>query len=366
MSIELLRITDFRNIQFAEINCASHFNLFYGQNAAGKTSLLEAVYYLSNGKSFQTHLHEIVIQNQKNQFSVFAALSDQEAQLGLQRSRDGKREARLNQSSASQAELSLHLPIQFISANSHYILTDGPKPRREFLDWGLFHTNPDFYPIWKQYQKLLAQRNAALKARAPHPEMQIWNSELAKAGEALHALRNLYLLEFIDYFNKLLEFFKLEFINISYFSGWDENLSLAAALEKNLFREYQMTYTLSGPHRADLKLSIENISAENRLSQGQQKLVSYALRLAQGLHLSLSKNKSPIFLIDDLASELDAKNKELVIQFLLDLKAQVFLTCIESSDFSSISAVSSSVKLFHVKHGKFFQSELTKKTECFT
>lgn len=356
MTIKSLHITNFRNIRSAKIECTQHFNLFYGDNAAGKTSLLEAIYYLSTGKSFQTHLHELVIRNAENHFVLFARLNSGmgETEIGLQRCQDGSRSIRINETAiASIAELSSQLPVQFIDTNSDRILTDGPRVRREFLDWGLFHTNPAFFPIWKQFQKLLAQRNAALKARASIKEMRAWNIEFSQVSEALHTLRKLYLLDFIEYFYKIVShFLKLETIIANYFPGWDDQFSLYNCLEKNLSREYQITYTISGPHRADLCLFVNNIPAKNYLSQGQQKLLSYALRLAQGLHLQATTQKTPIYLIDDLSSELDLDNQNRVIKILADLQAQLFVTCISADNFQKFSSLDRSMNMFHVKHGE--------------
>lgn len=368
MSIELLSITDFRNIVFAKIICAPRFNLFYGDNAAGKTSLLEAIYYLSAGKSFQTSAHETVIQKNKNDFVLFARLKSNEngaAEIGLQRSQDGSRRIHIDgASAASVSELSVRLPLQFIGANSYTLLTDGPRVRREFIDWGLFHTNPQFFPAWKQFQKLLTQRNAALKMQVSYVEMETWNRELARAGETLHILRKSYLIDFNKFFITILsEFFKNQLVTIRYEAGWDENVALLDLLEKNLQREYKAAHTLFGPHRADLCLEIDGLPAIDRLSQGQQKMVSYALKLAQGLHFHSITQKTPVYLIDDLPSELDFENQRRVIDLLENLQAQVFITAISIENLSSISAISRYSEMFHVKHGEIFNQ---KPLECFT
>lgn len=366
MTIESLHISNFRNIISAKLNCASHFNLFYGDNAAGKTSLLEAIYYLSAGKSFQTREHEIIIRDNENHFVLFAKLDSESGgtEIGLQKSRDGSRIIRMNETTLSSiAQLTSQLPLQWIGVNSHRILIDGPRIRREFIDWGLFHTNPAFFSLWKQYQQVLTQRNAALKTRASFNEIHAWNIELASAGEALHTVRNLYIIDFIQYFNDIVNsFLNSMIISTSYISGWDDQFSLYECLERNLSREYQIAHTISGPHRADLRLLVDELPAEDRLSQGQQKLVSYALRLAQGLHLQAVTSKKPIYLIDDLPSELDIDNQIRVIRILADLQAQVFVTCISSDDFREFSLLDRSINMFHVKHGEILMCNEHTKT----
>jgi len=366
VSIQSLDISNFRNIKSAKINCSPDFNLFCGENAAGKTNLLDAIYYLSNGKSSQTTLNEAIIHENENQLTLIARILKNNSILGVQRFQTGSKIIRIDANTTTQSELSLKLPVLFISANSHYILTDGPRIRRQFLDWGLFHTNKMFYSEWKKYQKLISHRNAALKSRVSKNELSIWNIALAESGESLHAMRKQYCFDFLHYFNIVLNYFKLTFVDIYYDQGWDSNASLISCLENNYFRELHSAHTLSGPHRADLKLSIKNFPAEHKLSQGQQKLVSYALRFAQGLHFHSLTNQSPIYLIDDLPSELDTKNRDIAMRFLINLNAQVFLTAINTVSFNNLLKTDSVVNMFHVKHGEILQSDTLVENNCFT
>lgn len=364
MSIQLLRIAHFRNIHFADIHCIPRFNLFYGDNAAGKTTLIEAIYYLSVGKSFQTHSHDVLIQNQENAFVLFAHLSN-DTSLGLQRYRDGSRQIKMNETAISAfAELAVHLPVKLIDANSQRIITEGPRARRAFLDWGLFHTNATFWSDWRQFQKLLVQRNAALKARLPKLELQSWNGDFVRLAEQIDLARKNYLVDFIEFFIKMgdLLFDPTQKIDIKYYPGWEENFSLQACLDKNLNREYQISHTLSGPHRADLRFLVNDAPVEIFFSQGQQKLISYVLHLAQGLHFQSIKNQSPIYLIDDLPSELDLKNQEKMIRALANMDAQVFLTGIKAEDLSKIILLDHSSKMFHVEHGNIIPEQI----KCFT
>ena len=355
MTITLLKISRLRNITDAIIPCSAHFNLLFGDNAAGKTSFLEAIYYLGNARSFRSNQYDHVIQQNKNDLIVFAELAGDHFSIpvGLQRSRDGMLQIHIQEERVkSIAELSRLLPIQFISSDSHRILSDGPKCRRQFMDWGLFHTNPLFFDTWKTFQQLLVQRNAALKARAPRDELLLWNEQFSAASEALDRLRKNYLTDFLPFFQPIVMHFMNDItLNAQYSSGWETDSTLLNQLNQNVSRETLVGHSLYGPHRADLLFTVNTMPAHDSLSQGQQKLLSYALRLAQGLHYRSMMNKSPIYLIDDLPSELDIEKRALITQTLLHLNAQVFITGIERDNLNEIMALNSDSKMFHVKHG---------------
>ena len=343
------------------INCSPRFNIFFGDNAAGKTSILESIYYLSTGKSFRSRHHDRIILHTENQLTIFACLNlnKSEIPLGLQRIRDGSLQIKISEETVySIAEISRYLPVQFIGSDSHRILSDGPKCRRQFLDWGLFHANPLFFTQWKAFQKLLMQRNAALKMRASRDELSIWNNEFSLVGEALNTLRQKYVDQFLPFFHKIAHvLLKDVLINIEYASGWDKNSSLEACLAQNVSRETFAGHSLFGPHRADLSITVNGLPAQDVLSQGQQKLVSYSLRLAQGLQLQSVSEKTPIYLIDDLPAELDTEKRHLVTEILSAINAQVFITGIESRDFAEIYSLHSDNQMFHVKHGAVINAE---------
>ena len=295
-----------------------------------------------------------VIRHHQSLFTLSAESSQDNAHItiGLQRTNAGQTTIRINQKNTRTiAEISSQLPMQFISAESHRLLTDGPKLRRQFLDWGLFYTNPAFFHTWKQFQKLLVQRNAALKAHAPKEEMSIWNKQFAEVSETLNNFRKQYIVMLSPFFQKMARVLLCEqTIELSYLPGWDDTQSLQDCLDSSLFKEYQANHTLYGPHRADLLLFANNFPAENNLSQGQLKLCVYALKLAQGLHLQEMTNKAPIFLIDDMPSELDNQKQHLVAKILSHIDAQAFITGIEKTNLSEIYALHEENKMFHVEH----------------
>ena len=330
--IALLKINQFRNLTDVHINPHPKFNVFFGQNGAGKTNLLESIHYLGVGRSFRTHLTQCLLQNNTNRFSIFVALNEdpQSIPLGVERNRGGDRRLKLNGEMVSWSCAAKQIPLCMLSAMSYRFLLDGPKVRRQFLDWLLFHAEPSFFPVWQRVQWLLKQRNAALKGGLPLAQIIHWDKMLVEDAEKLHQLRKNLTTEFTPLFNQILnEFLPGDSLNAGYFRGWSEKYALSKQLQANLEQDLQRGYTQAGPQRADLRLTIRNLPAQDILSQGQQKLVTYALYLAQGMLLKEKTNTHPIYLIDDLPAELDANKRECVINLLSQLQSQVFISGID-------------------------------------
>jgi len=352
--ITTLQITDFRNLPTVNITPGPCFNIFYGNNGTGKTSILEAIYYFGFGRSFRTSNISRLIRETCDRFSLYSQLSinDSNVSIGIERTLDGNRRLRQNgENIKSIASIAECLPIQLICTDSYRFFHDGPKTRRQFMNWGLFHVEPAFFPLWQRLLQLLKQRNAALKSRHSRSEISIWTNELIDLADKIDNLRQDYvkqlqpLLE--DLISKLLETTSLE---IEYNPGWDISQGLEAALNQSYFKDQALGYTSRGPHRADLQLRFSGVPAKDILSQGQQKLASYALLLAQG-QLLHQKSKSPIYLIDDLPSELDSDKRSAVTNVLKALGAQVFITGIAQQELSQAIAFEKS-QLFHVKQNQ--------------
>ena len=139
--------------------------------------------------------------------------------------------------------------------------------------------------------------------------------------------------------------------DLSYERGWDTKLTLAEVLNQQIERDYQLGYTSSGPQRADFQLLVGGLPATNLLSQGQQKLAMYAMHLAQGFFLHQETGRTPIYLIDDMASELDPQTQTAVLSHLTqELNAQLFLTGITETLFST--SLNNQSKIYHIKGGE--------------
>lgn len=337
MSIEYLELTHFRCFSGYRLELSSGFNLFVGQNGSGKTSLLEALYYLGNGKSFKTHLPRRLIQHEQTAFSLFGRVVDQQTAVpvGVGYTHPGEHAIRINgQEGKSRAELAALLPIQLINTESYRLIDSGPAPRRAFLDWGVFHVKHDFLPLWRRVRQHIKQRNAAIKS-GDYANIAVWDAGLAEMAETLHNMRAAYFNDWLAVLTPLVEQLLPHFsLSWRYYPGWPIDESLADVLAQHVERDITLGYTYAGPHRCDLICRVQGVPAEDVLSRGQQKLLVIAMRLAQGVVLREQVKRQAVYLLDDVAAELDSRHREWVLEALQALDAQVILTAIAHSDLT--------------------------------
>jgi DNA replication and repair protein RecF len=357
VTISRLSIQHFRILSAVDIETSPHFTIFYGNNGSGKTSLLEAIHYLATAKSFRTSQSERIVQHQHEQFSIVAKMVESSRPLeidtvGIERGIGGLRRIRMNGQPQTQlAPLAKKLPTLLISTESYRFFHDGPKSRRQLLDWGLFHVEHSFHEIWKEFQSSLQQRNAAIKSKSPRTLISAWDEGLAIAAEKINAMRQAYVDRLQPILAGLLKSLLRESeLELIYLPGWDTSKDLQTQLQSSLFKDMMMGYTQLGPQRADLSVRFHGIPVEDYLSQGQQKLAAYAVKLAQGILMAELASIRPIYLIDDLPSELDPTRKEFIIEALKNLNAQVFITSILKNDLENL-VNAKETKLFHVEHG---------------
>ena len=358
MPLTRLVISQFRNIKACDISLSSGFNFLIGPNGSGKTSVLEAIYLLGHGRSFKSSITGRVIQNECQELFVHGRFlnPDQfELPIGINKQRDGSTEVKIGgQSGQKLAQLAQVLPLQLIHPEGFDLLTDGPKQRRAFIDWGVFHSEPAFFDAWGRFKRLSKQRNALLKTAKNYRELSYWDQELARLAEQIDAWRRLYVEQIKSVAQTLCSSFLPEFeVAVKYYRGWDKETPYQEILEKNFERDQLLGYTFSGPNKADLKIKVNGTPVEDVLSRGQLKLMVCALRVAQGQHLTELTGKQCIYLIDDFASELDSQRRKRLADCLKSTGAQVFVSSITESQVADM--VEPNSKMFHVEHGEIGQ-----------
>lgn len=361
-----LSIQGLRNLAFVELLPAQGFNLFYGSNGAGKTSLLEAIYMLGRGKTFRSQQNKSLITEGLDRVSLFTQTT-LGMTIGLERSLKGSPRIQINGDEAdSLAELSYAIPIQLINSETLHILEGGPLDRRQFLDWGVFHVEHQFISAWRKAKRALQHRNALLRKNAGTDELEAWSKSLAASSIEIDNFRSRYIQllsdEFLLLIQKELEFPQslggIENLSLCYYRGWQEGRDLEEELSFNLDKDMKNGYTSAGPHRADLIFQVNGKALASLFSRGQIKLLVCLLKIAQARILNRINGKGCIFLIDDLPAELDAENCFRICNVLARLQtpSQVFMTTVEEGSAHSklVQALKSQEAkpgLFHVKHG---------------
>jgi DNA replication and repair protein RecF len=352
MRLTRLQVSNFRNLKQVDLEPCDGINIITGANASGKTSLLEAIYYLSHLRSFRTSYLADLITYESRRLQLFARIfsNKHEIPVGIRRSRESL-EVRADQQPIRRvADITAMLPVLAIHPDSYKLITGSPSQRRQFIDWGVFHVEHGFFDAWQRYRRALSQRNAALKSRQNKQYCTIWDQQIDAAATQIDRQRSDYLLALQPLIqNMVSSFFPQQTISIDYKRGWKTGESLLDTLKDGYERDRKQGFTTAGPHRADLLIQVDGKSAQTAISRGQQKLMVALLRLSQALSFVQSDNRKCVLLYDDLAAELDSDNRRKVLSVLEQMPIQLFLTAIEPGQISVSNGRPQ--RMFHVEHG---------------
>lgn len=360
MALVRLLIKNFRNIDNADLLPAPGFNFLVGENGSGKTSILEAIYTLGHGRAFRSAQAGRVINHQHDAFILHGRIdtSAHQTSVGITRNRAGDSKVRIDGNDGHKvAELAQLLPMQLITPEGFTLLNGGPKYRRAWIDWGCFHHSATFFQAWNNLRRLMKQRNAALRQVSHYQQIRVWDQQIAPLAEQVSAIRSEYVKAITEDITATCAQFLPEFsLSFSFQRGWDKESDYAELLEKQFMRDRALTWTASGPHKADFRIRADGTPVEDLLSRGQLKLLMCALRLAQGEFLTRQSGRRCLYLIDDFASELDDTRRQLLAARLKATQAQVFVSAISSEHITDMSDEKG--KMFCVEQGKItIQSE---------
>ena len=354
MHITRLNIERVRNLKAVALQELQPFNVFYGPNGSGKTSILEAIHLLATGRSFRTHIPKNYIQNETANAIVFAQSATEK--IGMQKLLSGEQLIKVNGDHiATQGQLAKILPLQHIDPQSTDIIDHGAKPRRQLIDWLMFHVEPEFYHAWQYYSRALKQRNSLLKSRRNISlnELEPWNKMLGEYGEMLHSQRSGIFEQWKVYFEQDLKHLLPDVeLQLEYSPGFHTELGLLNDLTVHHQKDVDRRYTEYGPHRADLRLKTTLGDADVVLSRGQKKLLIMALKLSQ-IAMLHACNKETVVLLDDLTAELDSTAQRRLIERLSQLGSQVFITTLEHESLKKhLHDLSIFYQLFNVENGQ--------------
>jgi DNA replication and repair protein RecF len=266
--------------------------------------------------------------------------------IGLELAGEGVTARIAGRPAGSLAELSQAFPVQVIEPGIHRLVEEGGAGRRRWLDWAVFHVEPQFVDSWVRYTRALKQRNAALKvdpAQAP-----LWDGELARLGEIIAESRGRLVKQLEPYWQDAVGALSGQPVELHFLRGWSQEHSLHEALIASRARDEARHLTHAGPHRADVAVRLHGRPAREVLSRGQQKLVAVAMTLAQLRFLQITTGTTPTLLLDDPAAELDAEHLERFIAQVSELKSQLIVTSLHAES----RLFGSPARSFHVEHGR--------------
>jgi len=370
MRVTRLDVGNLRRFERASLLPGPGINVLTGDNGAGKTSVLEALHLMAYGRSFRGRVRDGLVRAGADSLEVYVEWREEPAtaastaagpgnQVGRVR-RAGLRhsgqqwEGRLDGEDVTHlGDLCAALVVVTVEPGSHALIVGSSEIRRRFIDWGLFHVEPRFLPLWRRYARALKQRNALLKRRTTDSQMDAWEAELAQAGESITQQRQAYVEALQPRLGDLVDALlpAAGRCNLAYQPGWrQDELSLADALLLARDRDLAAGFTTVGPHRADWRIDYSAIPGRSALSRGQAKLSALAALLAQAEHHADVRGDWPVVALDDLASELDQNHQRRVLERLEATPAQVFITGTERP--ALLTETVKDVALFHVEHGQ--------------
>jgi DNA replication and repair protein RecF len=331
MSLQRLDIHQVRNVSSARLDLNPRFNVFFGPNGSGKTTLLESIYLLGSGHSFRARETEALVSYDAPDLSVFGEMIKGDS-ISIKKTKSKTIVSLNKQKCCRSSDLARYFPCQVFYQDIFEIMDAGPAVRRSLLDWGLFHASLDYHTVWKDYKRVLKQRNTLLRQSAHRKQFAPWDEQLVCLSQALHEFRAAYFEAWFHAFNEILPVLTSFSCTLAYDKGWDkknENKGLDEILEQQFAMDLQRQYTHSGAHQADVLFEARGKKAKQTLSRGQQKMVLIALKLAQAKLLP----DACAYLFDDVTTELDEIHINGLFEALEQIQGQIFFTSIRPDLF---------------------------------
>ncbi len=374
MRVTQLFMQNFRNHTETAVEFGEGINALLGNNGQGKTNVLEAISYLSLTKSFYATNDVTVLQLEKDVLEVKGTvLTDNNIEHSVRSvySRSGEKQFTVNGTAPETlASVIGRFPIVVLSPENNSITFGGPMERRRFIDLLLSQISRAYLEDILEYRRVLKQRNrlladAKIEQRFSPELIQPWTKGLVQYGARIIKHRQEFVREFQEYVNRayrdlveddagLKEIAGLTYTTLPGIQDMNTVDTIAAAfaeeLDRSTFEERRRGATLVGPHRDDLRLTIDGISVQHYASQGQHKTMLVALKIAEFFYLKERREETPIFLLDDVFSELDEHRSASLLKVVAPL-GQIFITTTEESVFHGSVEWNGMNRKFYVEQG---------------
>ena len=357
MWIKKLNLKNFRNYENQEINFCKNINIFYGENAQGKTNIIEAIYMSSIGKSFRTNkdIETIMLNKDNSLIECFFEKEDRDGKIKIEINK--KKNIFINGIKIKKlSELLGNINIVIFTPDDIEILKGGPQNRRRFLDIMISQLKPNYIYNLNMYLKTLEQRNNYLRQireeQKDEKMLEIWDEKLAEYAIKIYKYRKEYINN-ID--NKIKNIHKeitnnKEEIKIEYISECQDKNTYLNLLKQRRKLDIIKGYTTKGIHRDDFSVFINNKELNIYGSQGQHRTAILSLKISELQIIKDEIGEYPILLLDDFMSELDNNRRKNLLKYMKD--AQVIITCTEKLNIDSLNYLE-----YKVDNGKIFDKD---------
>lgn len=355
MYVESLELKNFRNYDRISLTFDQGTNVLYGDNAQGKTNLLEAIYVCGTTKSHKSSRDGELIRfgEEEAHMRLFFNKDGISHKIDMHLRKNGKKGVAIDGMPIRRAgDLFGMMNLVFFSPEDLNIIKHGPKERRRFLDSELCQLDKMYYSELAQYNRILLQRNALLKdipfSRSLIPTLDVWDEQLAASG--IHLIRERR--KFTDELNRIVEGIHenltsgREKIEIVYEPNAGEG-DIGDSLRQSRDRDLKLKTTSVGPHRDDLRVLVNGIDIRHYGSQGQQRSAALSMKLSEIYLVRQVIKDSPILLLDDVLSELDSSRQKMLLQNMHQI--QTFITCTGMDELIENNFTLD--KVFHVVNG---------------
>lgn len=348
-----LECKNFRNLSDVSITPCDGMNVICGENAQGKTNLIEAIWLFTGAKSFRGSKDKEFVNFEKQKAVCNLNFKSEGIENTAKIEISEKRTAFFNETrQKSVANLAGKFNAIIFSPSDLQLVSDGPSKRRKFIDTAIGQIYPTYIKILKNYTRAVIQRNQIIKDfrydSTVSVLLDVFESEIAENGEKIINLRKRYLETLSEFLPKLYDGISKgkEILETNYICSCEENL--AEKLKESRKEDMFSGVTSCGPHRDDIEFKINGISARSFGSQGQKRSVALAVKLAEAEVIRKKTGECPVILLDDVMSELDKTRQNFILNHIDGM--QSFLTCCDESNIENLK----SGKKFTVRNGGVF------------
>ena len=340
MQIQRIRIKNFRNYEEQEIHFHPRLNVIYGNNAQGKTNILEAIYVCATSRSHRTSIFKEMIQMNHDEAHVqlLGIKENEPYEIDVHLRSNNKKNIAINHVSIKKMnELLGIIPIIMFSPEDLSLIKSGPKERRRFIDIELSQLDGVYYYYLQKYHLLLKHRNALLKnsygsEKECKEQLEIWDLQFLEYGKKVIDMRSTFINELNLIYQK--RHFQIsggkESMNILYEMNVTSQ-EFEEKLKRNVDRDMKQKSTSVGPHRDDLLFDLNGVDLRKYGSQGQQRTAALSLKLSEIELIQVKREEKPILLLDDVLSELDESRQRYLMNNIQEI--QTFITCTGIEDF---------------------------------